>query len=310
MAELVREYGELGWQTGEPTGGGGGSQDLAQVLAQGGDPDGNSITGPLVIDLQAFADPSPRVVDIIGMPGQSSNTLNITSGDGATGYMAAFSSWDGQNFSVRQDGVYWQDADGNDVFEVGPTGAVTISPSDTDAPLMRVISPADFADDNGNFVLFETPEDGVICQIDAYSDITLYGATGQGQSALFLQSRDDVNYRSQIGSGYPGGAVIGVLAPDSMDVPHNTFQLYCLGYFDMREQETDPAAPDANKGAVFMRDDGSGNTQLCTRYSTGGVNVVLTNEAGVVKVTGLPTADPHVVGQFWNSTGTVKVSAG
>lgn len=30
----------------------------------------------------------------------------------------------------------------------------------------------------------------------------------------------------------------------------------------------------------------------------------------VVKMTSLPTADPHVVGQLWNSAGTLKVSAG
>ncbi|HLZ09337.1 MAG TPA: hypothetical protein VKT80_12155, partial [Chloroflexota bacterium] len=31
---------------------------------------------------------------------------------------------------------------------------------------------------------------------------------------------------------------------------------------------------------------------------------------GNVLITTLPSSDPHVAGQLWNSTGTVKVSAG
>jgi len=32
--------------------------------------------------------------------------------------------------------------------------------------------------------------------------------------------------------------------------------------------------------------------------------------AGVLMLPGLPTSDPHVAGQVWNSTGTLKVSSG
>lgn len=32
--------------------------------------------------------------------------------------------------------------------------------------------------------------------------------------------------------------------------------------------------------------------------------------SAVVKMTGLPAADPHVVGQLWNSAGTLTISAG
>lgn len=32
--------------------------------------------------------------------------------------------------------------------------------------------------------------------------------------------------------------------------------------------------------------------------------------SGVVKMTGLPAADPHVVGELWNNAGVLTVSAG
>jgi hypothetical protein len=52
-------------------------------------------------------------------------------------------------------------------------------------------------------------------------------------------------------------------------------------------------------------------------YSANGTHFVELSETagwqffgGVIVLDGLPTADPHVVGQVWNSTGTLKVSAG
>ena len=48
--KLIREKQDSGaWETVVDAGGGGGSQDLAQVLAVGGDPDGNPITGAVTI---------------------------------------------------------------------------------------------------------------------------------------------------------------------------------------------------------------------------------------------------------------------
>lgn len=48
------------------------------------------------------------------------------------------------------------------------------------------------------------------------------------------------------------------------------------------------------------------NLSTGTLTATGAV--VLSNAS--VKMTALPTADPHVVGQIWSSTGTLTVSAG
>lgn len=39
---------------------------------------------------------------------------------------------------------------------------------------------------------------------------------------------------------------------------------------------SDPAAPDANKGRLYFRDDGAGKTQLAVRFPTGAVQVLAT----------------------------------
>jgi hypothetical protein len=61
----------------------------------------------------------------------------------------------------------------------------------------------------------------------------------------------------------------------------------------------------------------SGNRgQVSVEQTVNGNKVVLRSDTGIIVVGGgitaadLPTADPHVVGQFWNDTGTVKISAG
>lgn len=48
-----------------------------------------------------------------------------------------------------------------------------------------------------------------------------------------------------------------------------------LDYAEM-DEIADPAAPAANKGRLFCRDNGSGKTQLCIRFNSGAVQVIAT----------------------------------
>jgi hypothetical protein len=47
-------------------------------------------------------------------------------------------------------------------------------------------------------------------------------------------------------------------------------------YFEMTEQAADPVAPGANRGRLYLKDNGAGKTQLCIRFNTGAVQVVAT----------------------------------
>jgi hypothetical protein len=52
-------------------------------------------------------------------------------------------------------------------------------------------------------------------------------------------------------------------------------KVYTTKFHEMKEI-TNPLAPAANHGRLFMRDNGSGKTQLCVRFNTGGVVVIVT----------------------------------
>lgn len=83
-------------------------------------------------------------------------------------------------------------------------------------------------------------------------------------------------------------------------------------------------------GVVFLKSDGLTDSGYRLNYNDdtdgvlilrNGVAVAGIDSAGlrifgpawahdIVKLTGLPAADPHVAGQLWNDAGTLKVSAG
>lgn len=52
-------------------------------------------------------------------------------------------------------------------------------------------------------------------------------------------------------------------------------RVYTGKYHEMKEI-TAPAAPPANRGRLFMRDNGSGKSQLCVRFSSGAIQVLAT----------------------------------
>jgi len=52
-------------------------------------------------------------------------------------------------------------------------------------------------------------------------------------------------------------------------------KVYTTKFYEMKEISA-PSAPAANHGRLFMRDNGSGKTQLCVRFHSGAVQVVAT----------------------------------
>ena len=86
-----------------------------------------------------------------------------------------------------------------------------------------------------------------------------------------------------IAKTYTGAAVGGVgsvaitmdTANGVMDVSATLMRLGTT-YFEGTEQAADPAAPGANRGRLYFRDNGSGKTQLCVRFNTGAIQVLAT----------------------------------
>lgn len=115
MADLVWSLpdgeGTARWV--EDAGGGGGSQDLASVLSEGGDPEGNPITGRLVVDI---ANPD---LDLIGVSGGLDGTASfIVYNDGGIEVATT-----GEDFNAALSIA----RSGAPIFVVGATGTVTVN---------------------------------------------------------------------------------------------------------------------------------------------------------------------------------------
>lgn len=54
----------------------------------------------------------------------------------------------------------------------------------------------------------------------------------------------------------------------------------------------------------------SGAVTVNATYGTNAAVVNFSATGSVISLTGLPTADPHVVGQLWSNAGVLTVSAG
>jgi hypothetical protein len=52
-------------------------------------------------------------------------------------------------------------------------------------------------------------------------------------------------------------------------------KVYTTNWYELTEIST-PAAPFANRARLFVRDNGSGLTQLCVRFNTGTIKVLAT----------------------------------
>ena len=86
----------------------------------------------------------------------------------------------------------------------------------------------------------------------AAQDASSHGVTGQTATGIGVFGIATTGY-----AGYFSGKV------------HTT------AWYEMSEIST-PAAPAANRARLFVRDNGSGKTQLCVRFATGAVQVIAT----------------------------------
>ena len=111
---------------------------------------------------------------------------------------------------------------------------------------------------NANAVLFKVDSTGgmaaaggITTALGTANQVTLGDVFGVGPGFTFSNLTDTLLYRS----------AAGVLHL------HNTLSM---------PERTDPAAPAANNGVVYMRDSGAGKTQFCVRFPTGAVQVLAT----------------------------------
>jgi hypothetical protein len=109
-----------------------------------------------------------------------------------------------------------------------------------------------------------------------------FGVHGVSDAAIGVYGESAEGWAVQ-GWSYAGMAVYGESSTGIGVYGYSTtnyagkFQgrTYTALYQDMNEMAT-PAAPPANMARTFVRDNGSGKTQLCVRFPTGDVQVIAT----------------------------------
>lgn len=88
-----------------------------------------------------------------------------------------------------------------------------------------------------------------------------------GLSGILLRNCD---------SGIAAAPYLRVVNEDDGSIAGINFSFaLATSYFDIDEIAS-PAAPSTNKGRLFVRDNGSGKTQLCIRFNTGAIQVIAT----------------------------------
>ncbi len=117
-----------------------------------------------------------------------------------------------------------------------------------------------------------------------YSEAYLWALCGTHSVKMQLQSNEaSGSYRFYLSGGdfildgatksmrVEGGLYVGGIATAA-----DAGQVWLNGLMRFMAEISDPAAPSSNQAKVYLRDNGSGKTQLCVRFATGAVQVLAT----------------------------------
>lgn len=143
-------------------------------------------------------------------------------------------------------------------------GSVTISPSDDTDPALWVKAPDGYegpllwanVDDVNSYGMY----------LEHTGRMLVYGATSAGSPLLEVAQNDAAGSILQLKG--PGDTVV-------LDVLANA-AITAKGWIDMPEQSNPGNPGQANTGRLYVRDNGSGKSQLAMIFSSGAVQVIAT----------------------------------
>ena len=98
------------------------------------------------------------------------------------------------------------------------------------------------------------------------------GGVAVGKSATAAANGVALGASANAAAGYTYGVALGTL---SVTNANNQVQIMDR-HVEIKELAADPPAPAVNAARLFVRDGGSGKTQLCVRFATGAVQVIAT----------------------------------
>jgi len=209
-----------------------------------------------------------------GLSGSSTyaGTLGHNSGNG-TG-LHGFSGVATPPLAPAKTGVYGsanQDGTSNGVFGQSSTGT-------------GVLALATSANGSSAFGLFARSDSANAAAIGARSSAdrtAVLAMSGSGtfppskaKTAVYGYANQDNTAKGVWGDTISGHAIHGTAGPSGY-AGYFAGKVFTTKWYEMKEI-TPPPAPSGNKGRLFMRDNGSGKTQLCVRFNTGAIQVLAT----------------------------------
>lgn len=140
---------------------------------------------------------------------------------------------------------------------------------------------------------------------DAFFEIDLFDASGNGIGNIDF---DAVTFTLAFATGTNQFRRFMLDATGWNLRPYGSFGMHII------VGSADPSAAAgvaAEIGSIYYRVDGAaGEAYLKASAADTAWSRLVVIAGGVLVLAGIPTADPHVVGQVWNSAGTLKISAG
>jgi hypothetical protein len=98
-------------------------------------------------------------------------------------------------------------------------------------------------------------------------------AVGRAKTGVFGYAADDSSSRGVVGESPAGHGIHG--ESDTGWAGYFDGRIFGNSYLELSEQ-SNPSAPSANHARLFVRDNGSGHTQLCVRFHNGVIRVLAT----------------------------------
>ena len=133
---------------------------------------------------------------------------------------------------------------------------------------------------------YKVRQDGEIVQV-SYATVEEDWGTEATHEAIGHGAAEPEAMLQLIAKTYDGGAHGGVASVTiTLDTEAGTVRIggayrwvFGTAFQEMTEQAADPSAPGFNRGRLYLRDDGAGNTQLCIRFNTG--DIIVLSEQGL-----------------------------
>lgn len=187
--------------------------------------------------------------------------------------------------STSGTGIYGLSSSGSGVRGISTSGAAIWATSSvaTGCFAQSTSGIGMYGTSGSSYAVYGKTNSGVVAATVGHGAGNSTGVQGYSGSAALVPPKpktgvygyadQDGSARGVIGATTSGHGVHGIAT--SGWAGYFAGRVYTSKYHEMKEVSP-PAAPAANRGRIFMRNNASGKTQLCVRFSSGAIQILAT----------------------------------